>query len=129
MVRLQTTLCTYRILHKWAKVGSLSVPCPMSIWLRPLTRLTSDTGRCFRGEPFGLRVLEIAASRWPARPAGSYEESLAVLLEAVDGGGLFRQRSFAVLLAGAGAYRLPLLLAVQHNYEVAELTSGWPLSA
>ena len=72
-------------------------------------------------------MLEIAASRWPARPADSYEESLAVLLQAVDG--LYRQRSFAVLLAAAGAYRLPLLRAVQHNYGVAALTSSWPLTA
>ncbi len=84
-------------------------------------------GRCFRGDPFGLRVLETPASRWPARPAGSFEESLAVLLEAVDG--LYRQRPFAVLLADCGAYRLPLLRAVHQRYGVAALSSGRPLAS
>lgn len=84
-------------------------------------------GRCFRGEPFGLRVLETPASRWPARPAGSFEESLAVLLAAVEG--LYRQRPFAVLLADCGAYRLPLLRAVHQRYGVAALSSGRPLAS
>jgi hypothetical protein len=84
-------------------------------------------GRCFRGEPFGLRVLETPASRWPARPAGSFEESLAVLLQAVEG--LYRQRPFAVLLADCGAYRLPLLRAVHQRYGVAALSSGRPLAS
>ena len=84
-------------------------------------------GRCFRGEPFGLRVLEAPASHWPARPAGSFEESLAVLLEAVDG--LHRQRPFAVLLADCGAYRLPLLRAVHQRYGVAALSSGRPMAS
>lgn len=85
-----------------------------------------QAGRCFRGAPFGLRVLEAPASRWPARPAGSFEESLAVLLEAVDG--LYRQRPFAVLLADCGAYRLPLLHQVHQRYGVAALSSGRPLA-
>ena len=83
-------------------------------------------GRCFRGEPFGLRVLEPPASCWPARPAGSWEESLAVLLQAVDG--MYRQRPFAVLLADCGAYRLPLLHAVHQRYGVAALSSDRPLA-
>ncbi|MBE9172106.1 hypothetical protein IQ216_03115, partial [Cyanobium sp. LEGE 06143] len=83
-------------------------------------------GRCFSGEPFGLRVLEAPASRWPARPAAGFEESLAVLLEAVDG--LYRQRPFAVLLADCGAYRLPLLRTVHQRYGVAALSSGRPLA-
>jgi hypothetical protein len=83
-------------------------------------------GRCFRGEPFGLRVLDTPASRWPARPAGSFEESLAVLLAAVDG--LYQQRPFAVLLADCGAYRLPLLRAVHQRYGVAALSSGRPMA-
>ena len=83
-------------------------------------------GRCFRGDPFGLRVLDTPASRWPARPAGGLEESLAVLLEAVDG--LYRQRPFAVLLADCGVYRLPLLRAVHQRYGVAALSSGRPLA-
>jgi hypothetical protein len=83
-------------------------------------------GRCFRGEPFGLRVLEPPSSRWPARPAGGFEQSLAVLLEVVDG--LYRQRPFAVLLADCGAYRLPLLRAVHQRYGVAALSSGRPMA-
>ncbi|MCP9817469.1 hypothetical protein KBY76_12490 [Synechococcus sp. GreenBA-s] len=83
-------------------------------------------GRCFRGDPFGLRVLETPASRWPARPASGMDESLAVLLEAVDG--LYRQRPFAVLLADCGAYRLPLLRAAHQRYGVAALSSGRPLA-
>ena len=83
-------------------------------------------GLCFRGEPFGLRVLEPPASRWPARPAGGYGDSLAVLLEVVDG--LYRQRPFAVLLADCGAYRLPLLQAAHHRYGVAAVSSGLPMA-
>jgi hypothetical protein len=83
-------------------------------------------GLCFRGEPFGLRVLEPPASRWPARPAGGYGDSLAVLLEVIDG--LYRQRPFAVLLADCGAYRLPLLQAAHQRYGVAALSSGRPLA-
>jgi hypothetical protein len=83
-------------------------------------------GRCFRGDPFGLRVLPTPASRWPARPAGSFRESLQLLLEAVDG--LYRQRPFAVLLADCGAYRLPLMRAVHQRYGVAALSSGRPLA-
>jgi hypothetical protein len=84
-------------------------------------------GRCFRGDPFGLRVLPTPASRWPARPAGSFRESLQLLLDAVDG--LYSQRPFAVLLADCGAYRLPLMRAVHQRYGVAALSSGRPLAA
>ncbi len=83
-------------------------------------------GRCFRGDPFGLRALPTPGSRWPARPAGSFQESLLLLLEAVDG--LYRQRPFAVLLADCGAYRLPLMRAVHQRYGVAALSSGRPLA-
>lgn len=83
-------------------------------------------GLCFRGAPFGLRVLEPPASRWPARPAGGYGDSLAALLEVVDG--LYRQRPFAVLLADCGAYRLPLLRAAHQRYGVAALSSGLPVA-
>jgi hypothetical protein len=83
-------------------------------------------GLCFRGEPFGLRVVEMPASRWPARPAGGLGESLALLLEVVDG--LYRQRPFALLLADCGAYRLPLLRAAHQRYGVAALSSGRPLA-
>ena len=89
-------------------------------------REAHQAGRCFGGDPFGLRVLEPPASCWPARPAGSFEESLAVLLEAVDG--LYRQRPFGVLLADCGAYRLPLLRAANQRYGVAALSSGRPLA-
>jgi hypothetical protein len=80
-------------------------------------------GELFRGAPFGLRVLEPPASRWPARPAGGFGDSLAVLLEVVDG--LYRQRPFAVLLADCGAYRLPLLQAAHQRYGVAAQSAGW----
>ncbi len=83
-------------------------------------------GLCFRGEPFGLRVVEMPASRWPARPAGGFGESLALLLEVVDG--LYRQRPFALLLADCGAYRLPLLREAHQRYGVAALSSGRPLA-
>jgi hypothetical protein len=80
-------------------------------------------GLCFRGAPFGLRVVDTPASRWPARPAGGFGESLAVLLEVVDG--LYRQRPFALLLADCGAYRLPLLRAAHQRYGVAALGGRW----
>jgi len=83
-------------------------------------------GRCFRGQPFGLRVMEGPASRWPARPSGGFEQSLAVLLESVEG--LYRQRPFDVLLADCGAYRLPLLRAVHQRYGVAAMSSGRPMA-
>jgi hypothetical protein len=83
-------------------------------------------GRCFRGQPFGLRVMEGPASRWPARPSGGFEQSLAVLLESVEG--LYRQRPFDVLLADCGAYRLPLLRAVHQRYGVAAMGSGRPMA-
>ena len=85
-----------------------------------------SAGHCFRGEPFGLRVLETPASRWPARPADGFEQSLAVLLESVEA--LYRQRPFAVLLADCGAYRLPLLRAVHQRYGVAAISSGRPMA-
>ena len=83
-------------------------------------------GRCFRGDPFGLRVLETPASRWPARPGEGFEQTLAVLLESVET--LYRQRPFAVLLADCGAYRLPLLRAVHQRYGVAAISSGRPMT-
>lgn len=83
-------------------------------------------GRCFRGEPFGLRVLDTPASRWPARPAGGFEQSLAVLMTAVED--LYAQRPFAVLLADCGAYRLPLLRVMHQRYGVAALSSGRPMA-
>jgi hypothetical protein len=83
-------------------------------------------GRCFRGQPFGLRVMEGPASRWPARPSGGFEQSLAVLLESVEG--LYRQRPFDVLLADCGAYRLPLLRVVHQRYGVAAMGSGRPMA-
>jgi hypothetical protein len=89
-------------------------------------------GRCFRGQPFGLRVLPMPASRWPGRPGGHFAESLALLLEVVDG--LYRQRPFAVVLADCGAYRLPLLRAVHQRYgvtamSVARPVPGWLISS
>ena len=83
-------------------------------------------GSCFRGQPFGLRVLPMPASRWPGRPAGSFAETMALLLEIVDG--LYRQRPFAVVLADCGAYRLPLLRAVQQRYGAAALSVARPLA-
>jgi hypothetical protein len=85
------------------------------------------SGVCFRGRPFGLRCLAAPDSRHPRRPAGSFSESLSVLLEAVDG--LYRQRPFTVLLADAGAYRLPLLHAAHQRYGVSCLSSGLPMAA
>ena len=83
-------------------------------------------GRCFRGQPFGLRVIEGPQSLWPARPSGGFEQSLAVLLENVDA--LYRLRPFDVLLADCGAYRLPLLRAVHQRYGVAAMSSGRPMA-
>ncbi len=83
-------------------------------------------GRCFRGQPFGLRLMEGPASCWPARPSGGFEQSLAVLLENLDA--LYRQRPFDVLLADCGAYRLPLLRAVHQRYGVAAMSSGRPMA-
>jgi hypothetical protein len=89
-------------------------------------REAHQAGRCFRGEPFGLRVLEPPASRWPSRPAGGFEQSLAMLLQAVED--LYSQRPFAVLLADCGAYRLPLLRAMHQRYGVSALSSSLPMA-
>ncbi|MEI8249943.1 MAG: hypothetical protein WCF98_02095 [Synechococcus sp. ELA057] len=83
-------------------------------------------GRCFRGAPFGLRVVEMPSSRWPKRPAGSFSETLAVMLEALDG--LYRERPFGVFMADCGAYRLPLLRAVHQRYGIPALSSGRPMA-
>jgi hypothetical protein len=53
-------------------------------------------------------VLDPPASRWPARGFG---DSLAVLLEVID-----------------GLYRLPLLQAAHQRYGVAAVSSGRPLA-
>ena len=82
-------------------------------------------GSCFRGKPFGLRVLPMPASRWPGRPGGNFAESMALLLQTVDG--FYRQRPFAVVLADCGAYRLPLLRAVHQRYGVAAISVGQPM--
>lgn len=82
-------------------------------------------GRCFRGEPFGLRVLEAPASCWPARPASGFEQSIAALVGSVEA--LYAQRPFAVLLADCGAYRLPLLRVMHQRYGVAAVGSSRPM--
>jgi len=82
-------------------------------------------GRCFRGEPFGLRVLKTPLSRWPARPAGGFWESLDLVLDAVEI--TYRQRPFDVVLADCGAYRLPLLRSVHQRYGVTALSTGLPM--
>jgi hypothetical protein len=82
-------------------------------------------GRCFRGEPFGLRVLEAPASCWPARPASGFEQSVAALIGSVEA--LYAQRPFAVLLADCGAYRLPLLRVMHQRYGVAAVGSSRPM--
>ena len=89
-------------------------------------REAHQSGALFRGDPFGLRVLEPPASRWPSRPAGGYEQSYAMLLESVER--LYEERPFAVLLADCGIYRLPLLRAMHQRYGVAALSSSLPIT-
>jgi hypothetical protein len=85
-------------------------------------------GRCFRGQPFGLRVLETPATRWPQHHSASdFDSSLAILLESVEV--LYRQRPFAVLLADCGAYRLPLARTVHQCYGVAAVSSWRPMAS
>jgi len=88
----------------------------------PVVQSAHRQGALFRGDPFGLRVLLPPLSAWPARPAGGFSESLAVLLEKVDR--LYRERPFAVLLADCGAYRLPLLHVVHQRYGIPGLSCG-----
>lgn len=90
-------------------------------------REAHSKGRCFRGGPFGLRVLQLPSSRWPARPAGSFWESMDQLLDAVDS--VYRQRPFHVVLVDGSAYRLPLLRSVHQRYGVEALSSGLPMWA
>jgi hypothetical protein len=89
-------------------------------------RQAHGKGLCFRGQPFGLRVIETPSSRWPARPAGGYEESLSKLLNDVDA--LYRDRPFDVLLADCGIYRLALMRAVHQRYGSAAISSASPMA-
>jgi phosphoglycolate phosphatase-like HAD superfamily hydrolase len=73
-------------------------------------------GRLFHGGVFGLRCLEAPQSRHPHRPAAGFEHSLEALGAAVEQ--LYRERPFTVLLAGGGAYRLPLVQAIHSRFGV-----------
>ncbi len=90
-------------------------------------REAHSAGRCFRGGPFGLRVLQLPSSRWPSRPAGGFWESMDQLLDAVDS--VYRQRPFHVVLVDCSAYRLPLLRSVHQRYGVDALSSSLPMWA
>lgn len=73
-------------------------------------------GRLFPGGAFGLRCLAVPESRHPQRPAAGFEYSLEALVAAVET--LYQERPFSVLLAGGGAYRLPLAQTIGSRYGV-----------
>jgi hypothetical protein len=82
-------------------------------------------GRLFAGGAFGLRCLEVPESRHPHRPAAGFELSLEALVVAVEE--LYRERPFTVLLAGTGAYRLPLAQAMVGRFGVLAVAAASPL--
>ncbi|MCP9934903.1 hypothetical protein KBZ08_13365 [Cyanobium sp. Candia 9D4] len=84
-------------------------------------------GRLFAGGPFGLRCLAVPQSRHPQRPAAGFEHSLEALVTAVEA--LYQERPFTVLLAGGGAYRLPLVQAIGSRYGVLAVALASPLAA
>ncbi len=83
-------------------------------------------GRLFAGEAFGLRCLDMPESRHPQRPAAGFEYSLETLVAAVEA--LYRERPFTLLLAGGGAYRLPLAQAIASRFGVLAVAVASPLA-
>ncbi len=83
-------------------------------------------GRLFAGEAFGLRCLETPESRHPQRPAAGFASSLETLVAVVEA--LYRERPFTVLLAGGGAYRLPLAQAIASRFGVLAVVVATPLA-
>ena len=84
-------------------------------------------GRLFAGGAFGLRCLAVPQSRHPQRPAAGFEHSLEALVAAVEAH--HAERPFMVLLAGGGAYRLPLVQAIASRYWVLAVALASPLAA
>lgn len=84
-------------------------------------------GRLFAGGAFGLRCLAVPQSRHPQRPAAGFEHSLEALVAAVEAH--HAERPFTVLLAGGGAYRLPLVQAIASSYGVLAVALASPLAA
>ncbi len=84
-------------------------------------------GRLFLGGAFGLRCLAVPESRHPQRPAAGFEYSLEALVAAVEA--LYEERPFTVLLAGGGAYRLPLAQAIGSRYGVLAVAGSTGLAA
>ncbi len=84
-------------------------------------------GRLFPGGAFGLRCLAVPESRHPQRPAAGFEYSLEALVAAVEA--LYRERPFTVLLAGGGAYRLPLAQTIGSRYGVLAVAGATGLAA
>lgn len=84
-------------------------------------------GQLFRPAPFGLRCLAPPQSRHPQRPHGSFEESLALCCQQLEG--LHQERPFQVLLTDAGAYRLGLAQALHTRLGVRCVCSASALPA
>jgi hypothetical protein len=84
-------------------------------------------GRLFPGGAFGLRCLAVPQSRHPQRPAAGFEYSLEALVAAVEA--LYQERPFTVLLAGGGAYRLPLAQTIGSRYGVLAVAGATGLAA
>jgi hypothetical protein len=84
-------------------------------------------GRLFPGGAFGLRCLAVPQSRHPQRPAAGFEYSLEDLVAAVEA--LYQERPFTVLLAGGGAYRLPLAQVMLSRYGVLAVAGATGLAA
>jgi hypothetical protein len=69
----------------------------------------------------------VPQSRHPQRPAAGFEYSLEALVAAVEA--LYQERPFTVLLAGGGAYRLPLAQTIGSRYGVLAVAVATGLAA
>lgn len=86
------------------------------------------SGRAFRLfhdrsiAPYGLRAVAMPDSRHPLRPHGGFRDSLDHLIAAVE---LEQEaRPLDLLVVDQGAYRLPLLSAIERRHGIAGVAPG-----
>jgi hypothetical protein len=81
--------------------------------------------RLFRNQtivPYGLRVVPMPESRHPKRPQAGFRDSLDLLIAAVEQEHAIRP--IDLLLVDEGAYRLPLLEAIERRHGIEGIAPG-----